>query len=95
MARFIDHREVGKRIPFAASTILNWAYRRKPAPAGFPAPVKVGGKLVWLESDLDSWIQSHSSLPPSHPAPQAHEAQAQTPRRGRGRPRKNQTAANI
>lgn len=97
MAKFIDYKEISARIPFARATILNWAYGRKPAPVGFPPPVKIGGKLVWVDTDIDAWIESHarnSSLPPPPSAPQAKAniSQEQPVRRGRGRPRKNPVA---
>lgn len=84
--RLIDADCVSKKIPFAKATILNWAYGRKPPPPGFPAPVKVSNKLVWVEDDLEAWIVSMSiiGVQPQH----AISTTAVTVKRGRGRPRK-------
>lgn len=86
--RLLDADCISKKIPFAKATILNWAYGRKPAPPGFPAPVKVSNKLVWVESDVDDWIQSMSSSIDAQQPETLKEAAAMV-KRGRGRPKKH------
>ena len=38
------------------STILRWAYRSYPAPDGFPAALKVGGKLRYRNQEIINYI---------------------------------------
>ena len=63
MARLIDCFKVSEKISFSSSTIMNWAYGRKPAPDGFPSAVKISNRLLWVESDLDEWIDSMRAFP--------------------------------
>ncbi len=32
-----------------------WAWR---ATRGFPEPVKVGGKALWIESEIEAWLDA-------------------------------------
>lgn len=84
--RLLDADSVSKKIPFAKATILNWAYGRKPAPPGFPAPVKVSNKLVWVEGDVDAWILSMSIIGVQ---PEPLKEAAAMVKRGRGRPKQH------
>lgn len=52
----LNFEEVARLIVFRQATIENWAYRRSPAPLGFPAPVKVGRLLRYKRSDIEGWI---------------------------------------
>lgn len=85
--RLLDADCISKKIPFAKATILNWAYGRKPSPPGFPAPVKVSNKLVWVESDVDAWIKSMSST--IDVQPETLKEAAAMVKRGRGRPKQH------
>lgn len=101
MSRLIDCNVVAEKISFSPTTIINWAYGRKPAPAGFPSPRKISNRLLWVESDIDSWIDALSiypkeastaaGLPTLDVQPDTYEdARALvTQKRGRGRPRKS------
>ncbi|WP_170285812.1 hypothetical protein [Propionivibrio limicola] len=78
------------------SHIRKITYDQRPAPAGWPAPVRVGGKVGYLRHDLERWLDSLSSAAdqvsacPGAPAQQAAET---PPPRRRGRPRKLESAA--
>lgn len=99
MAKLINSEAVGEKISFSASTIENWAYGRKPAPPGFPPPVKVSNRLLWVESDLDQWIDSMKIFPKSvsnehgwptiDVQPETLKEAASMVKRGRGRPKKH------
>ena len=52
----LDFDEVARLIVFSPATVANWAYRRKPAPQGFPTPVKVGRILRYRRTDIEGWI---------------------------------------
>jgi len=85
MSRLLDSKTVAEKITFSESTVLNWAYGRKPAPAGFPPPKKISNRLLWVEDDLDAWIDS-MSIYKTHTT---HQTASDLPvKRGRGRPRK-------
>jgi predicted DNA-binding transcriptional regulator AlpA len=98
MAQLIDSIKVGEKIAFSSSTVLNWAYGRKPAPPGFPPPVKVSNRLLWVESDVDEWIDSMKIFPKTiskehgwptiDVQPETLKDAAAMVKRGRGRPRK-------
>ena len=93
--------EVGTKLKLSESTIWNWQYGRKAAPAGFPPPVKVSSAVRWRDSDICKFI---AGLPFSNLGcikPTSEQLQAfklvsavdSTPSlsalsRGRGRPRK-------
>lgn len=53
---------------------------------GLPAPVCRNPKMLWLESDVDTWLANQSTL--AQPAPPPEQQPADTPKRGPGRPRK-------
>ncbi len=99
MAQLIDSNKVGEKISFSSSTVLNWAYGRKPAPPGFPPPVKVSNRLLWVESDIDEWIDSMKIFPKTiskehgwptiDVQPETLKEAAAMVKRGRGRPRKH------
>ena len=50
LSLLLDIDDVAKLIKLSPATIENWAYGRKPAPAGFPAPIKVGRLLRYQDS---------------------------------------------
>lgn len=97
VAQLIDSIKVGEKINFSSSTIMNWAYGRKPAPPGFPPPVKVSNRLLWVESDIDGWIDSMKIFPKSisnergwptiDVQPETLKEAAAMVKRGRGRPK--------
>lgn len=42
---------------FSTGTLRHWIYGSRPAPEGFPRPIKVGGKATrWRLADLQKWI---------------------------------------
>lgn len=92
MARLIDCIKVSEKISFSSSTIMNWAYGRKPAPDGFPSAVKISNRLLWVESDLDEWIDSMKAFPKQISGgrgvqPETLKEAADLVKRGRGRPK--------
>ena len=54
----LDFDEVARLIVFSPATVANWAYRRKPAPQGFPQPIKVGRILRYRRTDIEGWVAS-------------------------------------
>lgn len=48
--------EVAVRVRFSPVTITHWAYGRRPAPAKFPQPIKVGRQVRYIASQIDEWI---------------------------------------
>jgi predicted DNA-binding transcriptional regulator AlpA len=52
----LDFKEVARLIAFSPATVANWGYRRKPAPQGFPQPVKIGRILRYRRKDIEGWI---------------------------------------
>ena len=51
--RFLSRREVMERVPLSYPTI--WKLMQK---GNFPRSRDIGGKVVWLESEIDDWIES-------------------------------------
>jgi predicted DNA-binding transcriptional regulator AlpA len=51
--RLIDKAEVLRRVPFTYPTL--WAWMREDPPA-FPRSRDTGGKITWVESEIDNWI---------------------------------------
>ncbi|CAN7695913.1 helix-turn-helix transcriptional regulator [Paraburkholderia sp. 22099] len=53
-ARLIRLREVRTRVGLGASTVYRYLATGK-----FPRPVEIGGgRVAWLESEIDAWIAS-------------------------------------
>lgn len=102
VAQLIDCEKVGEKINFSSATVLNWAYGRKPAPPGFPPPVKVSNRLLWVLSDVDEWIDSMKIFPKSISTergwptidvqPETLKDAAAMVKRSRGRPPKARAA---
>lgn len=56
--RFIKLPEVIKRVSLSRSTIYERISRKK-----FPAPIPIGGgRVAWIESEVDQWIEEHINL---------------------------------
>jgi predicted DNA-binding transcriptional regulator AlpA len=53
----IDIRQVAEKTALARQTIRNWASLGK-----FPRPFKLGGKAVWDETDVDSWLLTQKQI---------------------------------
>jgi predicted DNA-binding transcriptional regulator AlpA len=73
--------DIAGRLNLSPVTIAHWAYRRKPAPQGFPEPFKIGNRLRWRAEAIDAWLDGLQEVP----APKTADDAA---RRRRGRPRK-------
>ena len=92
----LNPRETAELVGISFQQINKVIYGQRKAPQGFPAPVKVGGRIKFRRRDLDEWIDS---LPPmggqQQPAPEPapEPAPAPAPARPRGRPRKQPRAA--
>lgn len=79
---------------FSQGTLRHWIYGSRPAPAGFPRPIKIGGKATrWRLADLQGWIEGLGvGAPPPQlelgpkPIPIASPERRHRPP-GRGRPR--------
>lgn len=90
--------DVSVLVTVSVSTVRNWAYKRKPAPAGFPAPVKVGRMLRYRTADIENYVASigGDAMPPAAELampcagqPVQEETVTVVPKRPRGRPRKH------
>lgn len=89
-------------VSFAAATVREWAYCKRPAPAGFPAAVRIEGgqrrrpTLRYRVTDLVAWVESlgacdANSNNSNSDAPMVaglSAAPARSPRPGPGRPSK-------
>lgn len=95
-----DIRRAAAITGFSEGTLRHWVYGARPAPAGFPKPVKVGGKAVrWRLIDLQAWIDGLGAGHGQHqPSPEAAPDALTLPiiappeRRRPGRPRKAEAA---
>jgi prophage regulatory protein len=55
-ARLIRLREVRRRVGLGASTVYRYLAAGK-----FPRPIEIGGgRVAWLESEIDAWIASRA-----------------------------------
>ena len=74
--------EVATQLGLSPVTIQHWAYGHRPAPTNFPAPVRIGRQLRFVDADVDGWISSLRGAPSETTEPVGQ-------RRRRGRPRKS------
>jgi predicted DNA-binding transcriptional regulator AlpA len=58
LTRLIDRNELMRIIPVTYPTIWKWMREDK-----FPRSKNCGGKIVWLESDIEDWIKSRPAQP--------------------------------
>lgn len=79
-----DLREVERRTTLTLGTLRKMACGATPAPEGFPQFLKVGGKRVVRESDLQKFITQLGKKEGEAPPPQPDPAGKRRP----GRPRK-------
>jgi hypothetical protein len=91
MLRRIDKHEMVLKTGVSLDKFQKHVFRQSPTALleGMPDPVCRQPKMLWLESDVDAWLMSQSTLSPA-PAP-THSANAPAPEkrgRGRGRPRR-------
>lgn len=82
----LNFDEVARLIVFSPVTVANWAYRRKPAPQGFPHPVKVGRILRYRRSDIEGWIAGLGVTELVAPSPTS-SSDLPRAKKPRGRPR--------
>lgn len=80
--RLLTISDIAQRVSFSAVTVKHWAYRRRPAPAGFPIPIRVGRSLRWPDVEIDAWITSLTGIDQTQDEPTK-------PRRGRPRTQGN------
>ena len=80
-------KDLAERLSLSPVTIAHWAYRRKPAPQGFPEPIKIGNRLRWRPEAIDAWLDGLQEVPRPSGAPAVDAA------RRRGRPRKGMQKA--
>jgi predicted DNA-binding transcriptional regulator AlpA len=50
---FLSKNQVLERIPVSGPTLWNWSRTGK-----FPAPRFIGSRTVWVEAEVDTWMQS-------------------------------------
>lgn len=82
--------QTAERIQMSRTTVKHWAYRRRPAPIGFPDPVRINRNLRYIAQDIDEWIDSLRAKMERRPI-LLPERNANLNRRCRGRPRKVST----
>lgn len=93
--------DVGTKLKLSESTIWNWQYGRKAAPAGFPPSVKVLSAVRWRDSDICNFIaglpfSNFGCIKPTDQQIQSFRLisavdstpSLNSPSQGRGRPRK-------
>lgn len=79
------------------NTIWNWQYGRRPAPVGFPPPVKIGALVRWKSTDIHAFMAILGYTKTGrivHADQNSFVNKSVTEsvlRRGRGRPRKVST----
>jgi prophage regulatory protein len=56
--RLIDKAEVLRRVPVSYPTIWLWMRENK-----FPRSRNIGGKLAWLEAEIEAWINTRPIVP--------------------------------
>jgi predicted DNA-binding transcriptional regulator AlpA len=56
--RLIDKAELLKRVPFSFVTIWKWMREDK-----FPRSRNGGGKAVWVEAEIEAWINARPVNP--------------------------------
>jgi prophage regulatory protein len=56
--RLIDRAELLRIIPVSYVTIWKWMRE-----GNFPRSLNCGGKIVWLESEIERWIKSRPAQP--------------------------------
>ena len=54
----LDLESAADAIGIARGTLRRWAYGARPAPAGFPLPVRLGRLLRYRVADLEAWVIS-------------------------------------
>ena len=54
----LDLESAADAIGIARGTLRRWAYGARPAPAGFPLPVRLGRLLRYRVADLEAWVSS-------------------------------------
>lgn len=89
--RCIDIRVLAGKAGVCIGTVRKHVSGLRPTPLldGLPEPIARGTKLLWLDSDIDSWLANQSTLTTTTHAPVTLD-QAKPTKRGRGRPRKSE-----
>jgi predicted DNA-binding transcriptional regulator AlpA len=86
-------------INFSDATVANWTYGRRPPPAGFPAPIRVGRQLRYIREEVEAWLKERAAARPGQEqATQLKDtatASATPGRRRPGRPKKAVAAAGV
>lgn len=83
----LDTMRLAEITGFAEQTIRHWANNVRPAPSGWPMPVKIGRNVRYRTADLIAWINA-GCRPLAAKAESVIEVQL-SPKRGRGRPKKD------
>lgn len=86
MQQLLTIEQVALLLALSPVTVTHWSYGRRAAPKQFPAPIRVGRQLRYLETDIDRWIVARRGGDPVPPVLGC--AQHASPVRRRGRPPK-------
>lgn len=84
MQQLLTIKQVATLLVLSPVTVTHWSYGRRPAPAKFPSPIKVGRQVRYLAADVDDWILAKCGRTPTFTSC-TDDSRA---RRPRGRPRK-------
>lgn len=89
--------DVSSLTKFSPTTIEHWAYGRRPAPAGFPSPIRAGRQIRYIQEEIDAWIRGRAAARPGNDEDARLKDVTGIPtapaRRGRGRPSNAEKAA--
>jgi predicted DNA-binding transcriptional regulator AlpA len=53
LEKFLESKDICKQLKIGTTTLFNWRNRYN-----FPAPIKVGRKLLWKKSDIEAYLES-------------------------------------
>ena len=58
MQQLLNIATVAAILGFSRITVEHWAYGHRPAPDGFPSPVRIGRQLRYIDAEIGVWIAS-------------------------------------
>lgn len=85
MQQLLSIATVAAILGFSRITVEHWAYGHRPAPDGFPSPVRIGRQLRYIDAEISNWISSFRIQEAQQPPTLTYQSLA---RRRPGRPQK-------
>lgn len=80
--------DVAQAIGLGRGTLRKWAAGVRPAPAGFPPILHVGGRRAVRRIDLEKWVAGLGAPESTESTPSGAPTATEGKKRARGRPRK-------